>query len=52
MDATINIEGDERLHYPPANVAINAPLALIQVQLEATQATLRWVLKLMEADNG
>ena len=29
------IEGDERLDYPPAQIQINAPLALIQVELKA-----------------
>lgn len=35
---------DERLHYPPANVKVNAPLALIQVDLKAKLATLHWML--------
>jgi len=40
------IEADERFHYPPANVLINAPLALIQVDLHAQHQTLTWVLSL------
>ena len=35
---------DDRLSYPPANVQINAPLALIQVQLESMRSILLWVL--------
>lgn len=35
---------DERLKAPPAQVGINAPLALIQVDLGATVAALKWVL--------
>jgi len=36
---------DERLHYPPANVFVNAPLALIQVELTAKINILNWVLE-------
>jgi hypothetical protein len=39
------IEADERLHYPPATVFENAPLALIQTELEAKQNILRWALE-------
>ena len=35
---------DARLHYPPASVVINAPLALIQVALEEERDILEWVL--------
>jgi len=35
---------DERLHYPPADVFINAPLALIQTHLEAQRGLLTWIL--------
>jgi hypothetical protein len=38
------IDSDERFHYPVANVVINAPLALIQTDLEAVVAALAWVL--------
>lgn len=38
------IEADDRYNSPPANVAINAPLALIQVELKATAGALRWML--------
>lgn len=34
------IEADERFDYPPAQVDINAPLALIQVDLKARHNTL------------
>lgn len=40
------IESDERLHYPPADVQINAPLALIRVDLKAERRILRWILGL------
>ena len=39
------ILSDERLQYPPANVLVNAPLALIQVELKARAAALAWVLE-------
>ncbi len=38
------VEADERLHYPPATIQINAPLALIQLELETKQRILKWVL--------
>jgi len=38
------IEADERFHYPPANVLVNAPLALIQVELKAQHEVLTWLL--------
>jgi hypothetical protein len=38
------IEADERLYYRPATVFENAPLALIQSELETWCAALRWVL--------
>lgn len=40
----IRIEEDDRLHYPTATVWENAPLALIQTNLEARRDVLRWVL--------
>ena len=39
------ILSDERLGYPSANVQVNAPLALIQLQLETERDILKWVLK-------
>jgi len=42
----LKVEGDERLHCPPANIQINAPLALIQVDLKARQVALRQVLEI------
>lgn len=44
------VEADERKHYPPADVFSNAPLALIQVQLDTEASTLEWVLRELEAD--
>jgi hypothetical protein len=38
------IESDERYRYPPADVVINAPLALIQVLMKAQVNALKWVL--------
>jgi len=38
------LQADERLSYPPALVQVNAPLALIQVELKAKLKTLQWVL--------
>lgn len=35
---------DERLSYEPANVFVNAPLALIQTSLETERRVLQWVL--------
>jgi hypothetical protein len=39
---------DERLSYPPAEIFSNAPLALIQVELETERRTLQWVLGIGE----
>lgn len=39
------IEKDERLHYPPANVFVNAPLAFIQQDLESRLFVLKWMLE-------
>lgn len=38
------IEADERFHYKAANVLVNAPLALIQVELKARHEVLTWML--------
>lgn len=38
------VESDERLRYPPARVDINAPLALVQVDLKAERRALRFAL--------
>ena len=40
------IEADERLNMKPASVKINAPLALIQLSLEAQSDVLRTILQL------
>lgn len=42
------IESDDRYKAPPATVTSNAPLALIQTNLESSARTLRWVLKILE----
>ena len=39
-------ESDERLQQPTATIQINAPLALIQLELETKVITLKWVLDL------
>lgn len=39
------IKKDERLTYPSANIQINAPLALIQLEAETRIRTLEWVLE-------
>ncbi len=38
------IQKDARLKGPPTTVDVNAPLALIQVDLETQIKTLKWVL--------
>lgn len=40
------IESDKRLSYKTATIVENAPLALIQLELETQQATLKWVLEI------
>lgn len=45
-----NINRDERMSYPDANVQVNAPLALIQVSLKARRDALQWVLNEMLKD--
>jgi len=39
------LEADERHNYPPANVNVNAPLALIQVDIDGKLSALKWVLR-------
>ncbi len=39
------LKGDSRMRLKPANVYINAPLALIQTEIEGQLAVLNWVLK-------
>lgn len=39
------LKRDERYSYPPAQVQINAPLALIQVDLKARVQALEWALR-------
>ena len=38
------LEEDERYQQKPALVEINAPLALIQVEIESRIRTLKWVI--------
>ena len=38
------LEEDERLSYPPATTFENAPLALIQLEMETYIHALKWVL--------
>jgi len=45
------VNSDERLSYPPANVFVNAPLALVQVGLEARKHVLQWILEIEPKDN-
>jgi len=46
------LESDERLSYPLATVEVNAPLALIQTDMEARLSVLRWVLQGKEEGCG
>jgi len=39
------LESDERHKYEPAPVQINAPLALIQVEIQSKIDALMWVLR-------
>lgn len=38
------LKADERLTYPPAQIMINAPLALIQLDAKAHIHSLEWAL--------
>jgi len=38
-------KGDDRLKSPTATIVENAPLALVQLELETTIRVLKWVLK-------
>lgn len=42
------IEGDDRYRYPAARVDVNAPLALIQVEMKAQVRALKWALGLVD----
>jgi len=46
------IDADERYHYPPAMVQINAPLALIQVDMAGKANALAWVLGINPPASG
>lgn len=39
-----HVEKDDRLKQPPANIHVNAPLALVQLELETKRDLLRWIL--------
>jgi hypothetical protein len=45
------LKSDERYNYKPADVFVNAPLALIQVDIEARVSALEWVLKEIDGDD-
>ena len=49
-DLLDHISADDRLGYETAIFQVNAPLAAVQIELEARQSTLRWVLR--ERDHG
>lgn len=42
------VESDERFHYKPALVQVNAPLALIQIQLKTRHMALTECLKRLD----
>jgi hypothetical protein len=44
-DRIRELERDPRHAYPPANVAVNAPIALEQISIRSQIAILRWVLE-------
>lgn len=44
-DRIRELERDPRHTTPPANVAVNAPLALEQISIQAQITILRWVLE-------
>ena len=44
------IENDDRHHYAPALVQVNAPLALIQVGLETRKQALQQMKKILSID--
>ena len=46
------IDADDRFHYPPALVEINAPLALIQVGMSAEIRALAWCLGIPAPKSG
>ena len=39
------LESDERHNYEPALVQVNAPLALIQIEIQSKIDALKWVLR-------
>ncbi len=46
------IEADERYHYEPANVFSNAPLALIQMQMDGLMCAYKSVLEKIKVKKG
>jgi len=54
LDRLKAIDADERYHYKPATVFENAPLALIQLELETEARVIAWVLgvKVPKRDNN
>ena len=43
------IEADERYHYKPADVDVNAPLALVQVEMESKMVILKQIQGLLKS---
>lgn len=44
-DKINNLQNDDRILQPLANIQINAPLALIQLSIECKIAALEWVIE-------
>ncbi len=42
------IKSDDRFLVEPANVFVNAPLAIVQIQFETEKRTLEWVLRMLQ----
>ena len=47
-DEIAKIEADERYHYKPALVEVNAPLALIQVEMGSRMQTLKEIEAILD----
>ena len=44
------IESDDRYNYPPANIMINAPLAIIQIEMKSRHKALTEVFTLLKEE--
>lgn len=51
-EAIKEIESDERYNYPPANVFVNAPLALIQIEMKGRVTAFKQALLLIDETEG